>query len=160
VKRWVEEGRMELALPTRRIDPFKRAGPLRETKRGPVVRDIMQHKITSISQDEDIRTAARRLLRGETNHLPVIDASGKVVGIITTYDVSKAVVNPKEGLLVKDIMTRHVVVTTPKETVDIAAQKMEKNNISGLPVVNEEGKLIGLVSGTDLGKLFGGRWIK
>lgn len=160
LKRWVETGMMEVTLPTRRIDPFKQVRPLHETKRGPLVRDIMQHTVTCISQDEDIRTAARNLLRGETNHLPVIDAAGKVVGIVTTYDVAKAVVKPQKGRLVREIMTRHVVVTSPQEAVDIAAYKMEKNNISGLPVVNEEGKLVGLISGTDLGKLFGGRWVK
>ena len=59
------------------------------------------------------------------------------VGIVTTYDISKAVVNPAKGVSkVKDIMKRNVVTTTPDEPVDIAIQKLERHNISALPVVD------------------------
>jgi CBS domain-containing protein len=155
---WVREGKMELFLPTRHLDATKRVHPLRETEHVPRVREIMQRTIPSIGEDEEIRTAARTLMKGETNHLPVLDADGKVVGIVTTYDISKAVVNPGSGKRVADIMTRRVIRTTPGEAVDIAARKLEQNNISALPVVDDDGRIIGLLSGTDLGKLFGGRW--
>jgi CBS domain-containing protein len=44
--------------------------------------------------------------------------------------------------------------------VDIAVQKLEKNNISALPVVDEEHRVIGMLTAINLGKLFGGRWLK
>ena len=148
---------MELALPTRRIDPAKRAKPMRETAVTPRVRDIMNRQVISITEDEEIPMAAKRLLRGETNHLPVIDGDGILVGIITTYDVSKAVVTDGKLRQVKDIMTRKVIKTTPNEPVDIAAQKLERNNISALPVVDATNRVVGILSAIDLGKLFGGR---
>ena len=55
-------------------------------------------------------------------------------------------------------MTRRVITTTANEAVDIAAQKLEKHNISALPVVDEAKRLVGLLNAIDLGKLFGGRW--
>lgn len=155
---WVREGKMELFLPTRRLDVTKRVHPLRETEHVPRVREIMQRSIPCIGEDEEIRTAARTLMKGETNHLPVLDADGRVVGIVTTYDISKAVANPGSGKRVADIMTRRVIRTTPGEAVDIAARKLELNNISALPVVDDNGHIIGLLSAIDLGKLFGGRW--
>jgi CBS domain-containing protein len=42
--------------------------------------------------------------------------------------------------------------------VDIAAQKLEKNNISALPVVDTGDRVVGMLTAIDLGKLFGGRW--
>ena len=111
----------------------------------------------SITEDEEIRVAAKRLLRGETNHLPVLDGNGTLVGIITTYDVSKAVVNDGRLRQVRDIMTRNVIKTIPDEPVDIAAQKLEQNNISALPVVDATNRVVGILSAIDLGKLFGGR---
>jgi L-aspartate semialdehyde sulfurtransferase len=158
LKGWLKEGRMELTLPTRRIDPMKRARPMRETARTPRVREIMNRQVISITEDEEIRAAAKRLLKGETNHLPVLDRNGLLVGIVTTYDISKAVVLDGKLHQVKDIMTRRVIKTNPEEAVDIAAQKLEKNNISALPVVDPANRVVGILSAIDLGKLFGGRW--
>jgi CBS domain-containing protein len=157
LKAWIEAGKMELALPTRRIDPAKRVRPMRETAVTPRVRDIMNRQVISITEDEEIRVAAKRLLKDETNHLPVLDGNGALVGIITTYDISKAVVNDGRLRQVKDIMTRKVIKTTPDEPVDIAAQKLERNNISALPVVDATNRVVGILSAIDLGKLFGGR---
>jgi uncharacterized protein (DUF39 family) len=158
LKTWIEQGKMELALPTRRIDPAKRVRPMRETAVTPRVREIMNRQVISITEDEEIRVAAKRLLKGETNHLPVLDGNGTLVGIITTYDVSKAVVTDGRLCQVKDIMTRNVIKTTPDEPVDVAAQKLEQNNISALPVVDATNRVVGILSAIDLGKLFGGRW--
>jgi uncharacterized protein (DUF39 family)/predicted transcriptional regulator len=158
LKRWIEDGAMELSLPTRRLDPATRVKPIRETSQVPMVRQIMDHNVPFIAEDEEIKSAARKLLKGEINHLPVVDAEGRLVGMVTTYDISKAVVNPSSGVLVRDIMTRRVITTTANEAVDIAAQKLEKHNISALPVVDEAKRLVGLLNAIDLGKLFGGRW--
>ncbi|HQP72342.1 MAG TPA: CBS domain-containing protein, partial [Methanoculleus sp.] len=140
-----------------RIDPAKRSKPMRETVVTPRVREIMDRRVISITEDEDIRVAAKKLLKGETNHLPVVDASGLLVGIVTTYDVSKAVVSDGRFRRVKDIMTRNVIRTTPDEPVDIAAQKLEQNNISALPVVDAGNRVVGILSAIDLGKLLPGR---
>lgn len=160
VKKWVEQGLLEPALPTRGIDPDKTAMPIRETVQGPRVLDIMDRNAISIGQDEEIRTAARKLLKGETNHLPVIGETGRLVGIVTTYDVSKAVANPGKASMVRDIMKKKVITTTPDEPVDIAVRKLEKHNISALPVVDKENHVIGILTAMNLGKLFGGRWLK
>lgn len=133
---------------------------MHETIHVPRVLDIMDRRVVSISEDEDIRTAARTLLKGETNHLPVLDTAGKLVGIVTTYDISKAVVNPSKGSHVKDIMKKKVITTTPDEPVDIAVQKLERHNISALPVVDREQHVLALLTAMDLSKLFGGRWLK
>lgn len=160
LKGWIESGKMTLCLPTRPIDCTKKASPMRETVQGPRVLEIMDRRIITISEDEPIRDAARKLLKGETNHLPVINSEGVLVGIVTTYDISKAVVNPGKGTLVRDIMRRKVVTTTADEAVDIAVQKLEKHNISALPVVDRDFRVAGMLTAMDLGKLFGGRWLK
>ncbi|HEU17691.1 MAG TPA: CBS domain-containing protein, partial [Methanolinea sp.] len=160
LKLWIETGKMEMLLPTRPIDPAKSAQPMRETVQGPRVLDIMDTRVISIMETEEIAAAARKLLKGETNHLPVLDGGGRLVGIVTTYDISKAVVNPAKGTRVMDIMKRKVVTTVPDEAVDIAVQKLELHNISALPVVDHERRVIGMLTAMNLGKLFGGRWLK
>ena len=158
LKSWVENGKMELALPTRRINTERTAHPMRDRARAPQVRDIMNTSLVTISEDESIRTAAKRLLRGETNHLPVLDEANRLVGIVTTFDISKAVASSGKGETVKDIMTKRVIYTSPTEAVDVATHKLERHNISALPVVDETGKLIGILSAIDLSKLFERGW--
>jgi CBS domain-containing protein len=160
LKSWVEQGKMQLALPTRPIDPVRQARPMHQTAKGPRVLDIMDRGVITIGETEEIRTAAKKLLKGETNHLPVVNEQGVLVGIVTTFDVSKAVANPGKAHLVKDIMKTKVVTAVPDESVDIAIQKLEQNNISALPVVDKENHVIALLTAMNLGKLLGGRWLK
>lgn len=158
LRTWVEAGSMELALPTRRFNAAKRTRPMRETKVVPRVREIMDTQVVAVTEDEPISAAAEKLLKGETNHLPVLNGERQLVGIVTTYDVTKAVGSPRTLTVVRDIMTRKVVRTTPEEAVDVAAQKLERHNISALPVVDPANRVIGMLSAIDLGKLLGGRW--
>jgi CBS domain-containing protein len=160
LKGWLETGKMELCMPARAIDPKKQVRPMHETVKGPRVLDIMDRKVVSIAEDEEIKTAAQKLLKGETNHLPVINAKGRLVGIVTTFDISKAVANPRKARLVRDIMKKKVVTTTPDEAVDIAVRKLEQHNISALPVVDTQEHVVAMLTAMDLGKLFGGRWLK
>jgi L-aspartate semialdehyde sulfurtransferase len=160
LKDWVATGKMTLALPTRPIDPERRVKPMHQSVTSPRVLDIMDKRVTSIGEDEEITTAAKKLLRGETNHLPVINGHKVLVGIVTTFDISKAVANPGKAHLVGDIMKKRVVTTTPDEAVDIAVQKLEKHNISALPVIDAESHVVGILTAMNLGKLFGGRWLK
>ncbi len=160
LKDWICAGKMELSLPTRRIDPTRQAHPMHETVKGPRVADIMDKNIVSIGEGEEIRTAAQKLLKGETNHLPVINGVNELVGIVTTFDISKAVVNPGKAQLVRDIMKKRVITTTPDEPVDIAIRKLEQNNISALPVLDPNRHVVAMLTAINLGKLFGKRWLK
>ncbi len=158
LKGWIETGKMECNLPVRRVNAAKAAGPIRQTHRTPRVREIMNGIAPCIRSDETVKAAAKALMKGETNHLPVTDNNNQVVGIVTTYDTSKAIVLEKPDALVSEIMSRKVVVTNPNEAVDVAAMKLKKHNISALPVVDENGKPVGMLTAIDLGKLFGGKW--
>ena len=131
-----------------------------QTASGPRVLDIMDRSVITIGETEEIKAAAKKLLKGETNHLPVVNGEKQLVGIVTTFDISKAVANPGKAHLVKDIMKTKVITAAPDETVDIAVRKLEQNNISALPVVDKEHHVIALLTAMDLGKLFGGRWLK
>ena len=159
LKDWISAGKMELTLPARPIDPMRQVRPMHETVKTPRVLDIMDKNIVSIGEEEEIQTAALKLLKGETNHLPVINSKGKLVGIVTTFDISKAVANPGKATFVRDIMKKKVIVTTPDESVDVAVRKLEQHNISALPVVDAGNHIVAILTANNLGKLFG-RWLK
>ena len=160
LKGWVEQGKLQLSLPTRAIDPQKVARPMHQTAKGPRVLDIMDRSVITIGENEEIQTAAKKLLKGETNHLPVVNDKGVLVGIVTTFDVSKAVANPGKAHHVRDIMKTKVVTTTEDESVDIAIRKLEQHNISALPVVDPHQHVIAILTAMNLSKIIGGRWLK
>ncbi|NMB78429.1 MAG: CBS domain-containing protein [Methanomicrobiales archaeon] len=160
LKSWVEAGKVRLTLPTRPIDAQKTNKAMHQTTPGPRVLDIMSRPVITIREDEEITAAAKKLLKGETNHLPVVNRENKLVGIVTTFDISKAVANPGKGNLVRDIMKKKVITATPDESVDLAVRRLEQNNISALPVIDKEHHVIAILTAMDLGKCFGGRWLK
>jgi len=93
--------------------------------------------------------------------LPVMK-KGKLVGIVTDRDLKKASASDATTLevhellylltkiKVKDIMTRDVITVPPDYTVEETAQVLQKNRISGAPVVDADGQLVGTITQTDL----------
>ena len=133
----------------------------------------MTKDVISIDLESRIADACELLARNRIRHLPVIDKDGRLVGIVTDRDIRSAMPSTvstgetfaKEKariaqLKVKDIMTTRVITTNPDEHVDIVARKLERYNVSALPVVDTDEKVLGMLTAIDLGKLFGGRWLK
>ena len=84
---------------------------------------------------------------------PVLSASGQLVGIVTSWDIAKAVAS--NFLWLDEIMSRSVVTTTENEPVDEAARKMEAHSISALPVIDPESHVIGLITSDAISMLVG-----
>jgi len=96
--------------------------------------------------------------------LPVMK-KGKLIGIVTDRDLKKASASDATTLevhellylltkiKVKDIMTRDVITVPPDYTVEETAQVLQKNRISGAPVVDADGQLVGTITQTDLFKV-------
>lgn len=160
LKKRVENGTFTMALATRPIDAVKRNKPMAEKNMVVHVNEMMISQFVTITGDESVKEAARRLSKGDTNHLPVIDKDNRLIGIVTTYDVSKAFANDDEDCTVSQIMTKNVISITPDAPVDLAARMLQKNNIGSLVVVDNSRRVLGLLNSYDLGDLISGGWHK
>ncbi|MEM3040582.1 MAG: CBS domain-containing protein, partial [Nitrososphaerota archaeon] len=85
------------------------------------------------------------------NHIVVVDGDHKLRGIVTSWDITRAVANGKKELT--DILTRKVVTTSPEEPIEAASRKLVQHNISALPVVNGKNKVLGIITSEDLSRL-------
>ncbi|MHA1409828.1 MAG: homoserine O-acetyltransferase MetX [Candidatus Odinarchaeia archaeon] len=108
------------------------------------VRDIMIKKIPLLSADTDIEEAAQIMLSKGNTHLPVVDKDKKLIGIVTAWDICKAVTGHFNK--VNEIMTKKIISSHLEEDISVAAQKMKKYNISAIPVIDDDNHLMGLVT--------------
>ncbi len=147
-KRRIERGDFLLTSPVERLTPGKALKPMKTAIK--LVKSVMSKAII-ISPETSVEIAAKIMIEKGVNHLPVVE-NEKLVGIVTSWDVAKAVAMGKTGK-VGEIMTKRVIVTYPEEAVELAAKKMEENDISALPVVDKSMRVLGIVTSEDLSKL-------
>lgn len=99
--------------------------------------------------------AVKTMLKNKVGSVVIVDSSGKPEGIITERDVlrlvSKSKKNPSE-VLAGEIMSSPVITVKAIDSVDSAASKMAKNKIKRLVVIEEDGKMAGFISVTDITK--------
>lgn len=116
------------------------------------VRTIMSTKVTTASPTQSVAEVLTVLERKRLQQLPVVDANGKLVGLITSYDLwQHCGGNPECGKeTVEKVMTRAVVKLAPKDKVGTAAELFMDRRFKTLPVVNLDGKLKGVVTAFDV----------
>jgi CBS domain-containing membrane protein len=124
------------------------------------VRDLMRTEIVTLNLGDALDIASDIMSLGRIRHLPVVDASQRVVGIVTQRDLLKASISSVLGLgtkrerewlgkvPVREVMTSSVVTTVPGAPVADAVEQMIHGKLGCLPVC-EEGKLVGLLTETD-----------
>jgi CBS domain-containing protein len=136
-------------------------------------KDIMTGKVITITEDASVSDVANLLLDNGISALPVVDATGKLLGIVSEGDLmhrseagtgrrrswwlslftdanaSAAQFVKEHSRRVSDIMTRNVITAAPDTPVAEIAELLESNRIKRVPIV-EDGKLVGIVSRANL----------
>ena len=106
-----------------------------------------------------LRLVAMLMLDHDCAAVPIV-SSGEVLGIVTDRDiVCRAVargLNAAE-LPASAVMSAPLVAIHPDETFDDAAQVMKENHVHHLPVIDDEGRLLGIVAQSDLGRRMSNR---
>ncbi len=129
-----------------------------------LVKGWMTSDVMTIDEDTSMMKASQIMKENNIRRLPVMH-KGKLVGMVTDRDIKEA--SPSKAttldvhelyyllseLKVKDIMSKNVFTIGPEETVEKAAVKMLEHRISGLPVVNDKGKVVGMITQGDIFKV-------
>ncbi|KUK04638.1 homocysteine biosynthesis protein [Methermicoccus shengliensis] len=157
LKEQIERGEFLLTQPVAPLTLKGSAKPMSQIERKTLVREVMTRNIITVHPDDGVADAATKLIRGDFNHLPVVDEGGRLVGIITSWDVSKAVANGASNGKVADVMTRKVISSSEDEPVESAAHRLHAHNISALPVLDSERRVIGMITSEDISRLVAGR---
>lgn len=141
----------------------------RLTRRIPV-RDVMTGEVITVKKDVDMHEVARLLSENKISGLPVVDDENHVLGIVTEADVfymagmkrkhtfkdilrhilGEPVPRGENKDKVGDIMTSPVITAKPDTDIRDVAGILDEKRIKRLPVVDDENKLIGIISRADI----------
>lgn len=121
--------------------------------------DLMTTDVIAVSRETGLRDAARLMFRNRVSGLPIVDEAGALVGIITEADFLKLEVERQEGTrgqgdTVGDVMSRGVVTVPPNVEIYEAAKIMAVQEVKRLPVVDEDNRLLGVISRADIVSIF------
>ena len=118
------------------------------------VRDWMSKPVVVVDPDSSV-SYALTLMRRRNIHSVIVNISqdNPSYGIVTTTDIRDKIAaagrNPAE-IAVREIMSGPLILASPDWTLKECSQTMQKHNIHHLPVADEHGTLVGLISATDI----------
>jgi acetoin utilization protein AcuB len=113
-----------------------------------LVKYWMSKNLISVKETDSVTKAQLLIKEHNISRLPVM-REGNLIGIISDRDIRQVLI-PSETLKVKNIMTRDPVTELWDYTVGEAAEILLKHNISGLPVVDHQGRVVGIITKSDL----------
>jgi len=134
-----------------------------------LVKNFMNKKIVTCRRSDSLKFALSLMNKNQISRLIVTDENGYPVGLISTNTLlthsdyftkgntrSRDYLLPINGekLTVNDLLTDELVTINEEEDLAVAASKMIKNKIGGIPVVSSENNLVGIVSKTDVVRAF------
>lgn len=102
---------------------------------------------------DSLHDAAQRLWAEDCGSLPVVDGRNRLVGIITDRDIAMAGYLRNRRLAeirVADSMSRQIAMCAPSDTVDLAMERMRTTRVRRLPICDDEGTLLGMLSIADV----------
>jgi len=156
LKKWIQERKFYLTSPVETLPIQRVVKPLEIKRKELRVSDVMRTRVITANPDDDVKEVAKKLVEKGIDHLPVVDETKTLIGIVTSWDLARALASGKGKLA--EIMTKRVITALQNESIDVVARRMAKHNISGLPVVDEANRVIGIVTTDDISKrLVGGR---
>ena len=109
-----------------------------------IVADLMDTDIPTIKEEDNVKKAAKMMLDKNITHIPVVTDDNKLIGIVTSWDLSKSIATNSENL--KDIMTTTVKFCHSSDSIEDISRMMRKFDISSIPVVDENFVIEGIIS--------------
>ena len=121
----------------------------------------MARRLTVLRPDMEIQRAVAQLLENDVSGAPVVDATGALVGMLTERDCLKVVLNAtyhyEYGGTVGQFMVTEVEVMAPDDSIVDAAKRFYERRYLRYPVL-DDGRLVGLISRSDIMRALGDVW--
>ena len=108
----------------------------------------------TIGENATIREAIEVMKVNSIRHLPVVAEGNRLAGFVTLADLKQGLIPSMLGdLTLADLMIRSPITVQPDDDIEIAAQRIYKHKIGGMPVVKDN-RIVGIITETDIFKAF------
>ncbi len=120
-----------------------------------LIETLMKERVVTVRPDTSIRRALVAMAEAGVRHLPVVDDAARLVGLVSQIDLARAMdlVLTAQGergeMQVRDVMSAPVFRAGRRMPAHEAVTLMIEHKIGALPIVDAEGRVIGIVSETD-----------
>ncbi len=127
-----------------------------------LIENWMTKEVVTLTPERTMMKASKLMKEKNISRIPVVDDQGRLEGIISDRDVKEA--SPSKAttldmhelyyllaeIKLKDIMTRHPSTVKRTDTVEKAAVIMHSKNVGGLPVVDDDNRVVGIITDSDV----------
>ena len=111
---------------------------------------LMSRDLITVAPGDDVIDAARKMMENDVRRVPVVDDEGKLVGIITSFDlVSNALTKTEIDDAVENYMITTVPTTWEKAPLNVAFETMNQFGLKSVLTLDDEAKLSGILTETD-----------
>ena len=118
------------------------------------IRDVMTSNPCTIDAEKSVAYAAKMMQEEDVGLAPIVEGE-KLIGMLTDRDIAIRVVaegrNPDQ-VKVRDVASTRLVTVDPQQDLDEALRMMAKHQVRRLPVVEEDGRLVGVVAQADIAR--------
>src|ERR1041385_4552400 len=118
------------------------------------IRELMAKNPCAIDPDRPVAYAAKMMRDEDVGLAPIVEGQ-KLIGTLTDRDIAIRVVaegKDPESTTVREVATTRLVTVDPEQDLDEALRLMAQNQVRRLPVVEEDGRLAGVVAQADVAK--------
>ncbi len=119
-----------------------------------IVQEIMSWGITTVSADATVAEVADRMVRRGHEGFPVVDEHGQLIGLVTRRIIDLAMRHGMQHQPVRKVMRAGAVTVRFDDPVQLVQKRMIESGWGQIPVVDAEGNMVGIVTRTDLLKLW------
>jgi CBS domain-containing protein len=121
---------------------------------GKDIREVMTSKVCSIDADQPVAYAAKMMRDEDVGLAPIVEGD-RLVGTLTDRDIAVRVVaegRDPETTYVRDVASSDLVTVDPQQDLDEALRLMAEHQVRRIPVVEEDGRLVGIVAQADVAR--------
>jgi CBS domain-containing protein len=121
---------------------------------GKGIREVMTSKVCSIDAEKPVAYAAKMMRDEDVGLAPIVEGD-RLVGTLTDRDIAIRVVaegRDPEATKVRDVASTDLVTVDPQQDLDEALRLMVQHQVRRIPVVEEDGRLVGVVAQADVAR--------
>ena len=118
------------------------------------IKDVMTSNPCTVDADKSVAYAAKMMRDEDVGLAPIVEGD-KLIGMLTDRDIAIRVVaegRSPDQVTVREVASKQVVTIDPQQDLDEALRIMAKHQVRRLPVVEEDGRLVGVVAQADVAR--------